>query len=200
MFDPTRRSFVMSSTDSSGSAFQVHRLCIRGERNGRMRTGATATSMNSPVCSRLSALRWDLSQTQNPVMAEVWDMKQKTIFQPQLILMSGLACSNGNLWRCTTFQPALAAKHLGKQSRPLNTNIPQSTVRKNSFNKKSSSLSGWKKGNAEVAKISLANIKLSLGLVKVWNERAPKRLHHQQPSNNTDNPKSAHNIVEPRWL
>ena len=36
--DPARRCFGMSSTDSSGSAFQDHRLCICGERNGRIRT------------------------------------------------------------------------------------------------------------------------------------------------------------------
>ena len=168
MLDPARRSFVMSSTDSGGSAFQVHRLCICDGRIGRMRTGATATSMNSLVCSRLSALRWDLSQKQNLMMPEVWNVKQKTIFQQQLILVPGLPCSSGKLWRCTTSQPALAAKHLGKQSRHFHMNIPQSTARKTESTKKPSSMAGWKsQTHCEVAKISFANLKLSLNVVKV---------------------------------
>ena len=108
------------------------------ERHGCMRTGATATSMNSPVCSRLSALWWDLSQKQNPVMAEVWNVKQKTIFSlnssrfwcqdflAQAVTCGGVSLSN-QLWQQNILE---------KQSRPFHTNIPQSTVRKNSFNKK----------------------------------------------------------------
>ena len=166
MFDPARRCFVMSSTDSSGSAFQIRRLCTCGERrNGRMRTGATATSMNSPVCSRLSALWWHLSPKLNP---EVWNVKQKTIFQQQFILVPGLACSSGNLWRCTTFQPALAAKHLGKTIWTFLYKYLTKYCPEKSFNKKVDSAVRMEKANAEVTKISFANIKLSLNLVKVW--------------------------------
>ena len=132
------------------------------------------------VCSRLSALLWDLSQKQNPVMPEVWMWSRRRFFNS-----SWFWCQDF-LWRCTTFQPALAAKHLGKQSRPLNTNIPQSTVRKKTISTTKVVFAfRMEKANAEVAKNQLCKYKVEFEPGKSMNESASRRLHHQQTSDKT---------------